>query len=378
MANQEARPAGRRTGDARGEGQTEERRGARAHGSGQAPDVMRDIQLPCMEDLGMRPVAADEPTAALLPKRAGVYYRFPRDTASGYYWTFADGDFAVSVTDMTLKRDFRERCRHPRFVGVRYFESVRAEEFVTGKRYEGPFLEGHVVRSERWDALWHAEVPARSVEIMLAPAFYERYLRDEYADEGLDAEAAFASIDGIAQFPELIVALKQIEAYRGQGASARLYYRGKVNEAVALIVEKSRELAVARANGAEAGDGGGADGAAAGESASCARALGRVIEYLDAHAREGADAETLARIACMGQTKLRAEFKRAFGCTITGYLQHRRLADASRLLAESDMPLAQVAAAVGYRTPERFKELFEREMGCSPAAYRKALAPRAR
>ena len=59
MANQEARPAGRRTGDARGEGQTEERRGARAHGSGQAPDVMRDIQLPCMEELGMRPVAAD-------------------------------------------------------------------------------------------------------------------------------------------------------------------------------------------------------------------------------------------------------------------------------------------------------------------------------
>ena len=103
-----------------------------------------------------------------------------------------------------------------------------------------------------------------------------------------------------------------------------------------------------------------------------------MIEYLDTHAREGADAETLARIACMGQTKLRAEFKRAFGCTITGYLQRRRMADASRLLAESDMPLAQVAAAVGYRTPERFKELFEREMGCSPAAYRKALAPRAR
>ena len=89
-------------------------------------------------------------------------------------------------TDMTLKRDFRERCRHPRFVGVRYFESVRAEEFVTGKRYEGPFLEGHVMRSERWDALLYAEVPARSVEIMLAPAFYERYLRDEYADKGLD------------------------------------------------------------------------------------------------------------------------------------------------------------------------------------------------
>ena len=151
-----------------------------------------------------------------------------------------------------------------------------------------------------------------------------------------------------------------------------------MNEAVALIVEKSRELSGAHANGAETGDGGGAGGAAAVESASCARALGRVIEYLDAHAREGADAEDARAHRLHGADE-------AAGRVQAGLrLHHHRLSaapahgDASRLLAESDMPLAQVAAAVGYRTPERFKELFEREMGCSPAAYRKALAPRAR
>ena len=76
----------------------------------------------------------------------------------------------------------------------------------------------------------------------------------------------------------------------------------------------------------------------------------------------------------MGQSKLRAAFKRAFGCTVTAYVQRRRMAEAARLLVVSDATLAQVARAVGYRSAERFKELFEREQGCSPAAYRRSFA----
>ena len=58
-------------------------------------------------------------------------------------------------------------------------------------------------------------------------------------DVGIGAEEAFASIDGLSDFPEMVVLLKQVEAYRGRGASARLFYRSKVEEAVALVVDKS-------------------------------------------------------------------------------------------------------------------------------------------
>ena len=84
------------------------------------------------------------------------------------------------------------------------------------------------------------------------------------------------------------------------------------------------------------------------------------------------DADELARIACMGQTKLRRTFKQACGCTIVEYRQRLRCAKAAELLAAGDAPVAQVAAAVGYR-PERLAELFARTHHTTPSAYRAAM-----
>lgn len=330
-------------------------------------DIMRDIHLPCMEEVGVFEVDGSAPEVALLPNREGTYYRLPPEIASGYYWVYSGGDYAVSVTDFTFKQNFHERCQHPRFVAIRYFDSVRLEEFETGRQFEGPCLEGHVSRTDIWDSVLEASVPVHCVEIMLAPPFYELYLREVYAAEELDIEEAFLSVDGITSFPEIIVLLKQLEAYRGRGASAHLYYRSKVYETVALVVEKSREIMAKRAiePSQERRDGVERD-------LEVSHALEHVVEYLDAHALEGVDALALTRLACMGQTKLRMEFKRAFGCTITSYIQRRRMTHAAKMLVESNAPLAQVALAVGYRKTEYFKQLFERYEGCDPATYRRA------
>ena len=89
-------------------------------------------------------------------------------------------------------------------------------------------------------------------------------------------------------------------------------------------------------------------------------------------AKRVAEADELARIACMGQTKLRRTFKQACGCTIVEYRQRLRCAKAAELLAAGDAPVAQVAAAVGYR-PERLAELFARTHHTTPSAYRAAM-----
>lgn len=83
-------------------------------------------------------------------------------------------------------------------------------------------------------------------------------------------------------------------------------------------------------------------------------------------------AEELARIACMGQTKLRRVFRQAYGCTIVEYRQRQRCARAAELLATGNAPVARVAVAVGYG-PERLSALFARVYGVRPGAYRAAL-----
>lgn len=53
-------------------------------------------------------------------------------------------------------------------------------------------------------------------------------------------------------------------------------------------------------------------------------------------------------------------------------LLEMRMSLARRLL-DSDRPISEIAAAVGYRGPMHFAKAFRRRWGCSPRQYRKRL-----
>ena len=81
--------------------------------------------------------------------------------------------------------------------------------------------------------------------------------------------------------------------------------------------------------------------------------------------------ERLAKIACMGTTKLKASFKQLQGCTITEYIQERRMSQAEHLLINTDFTMGQIAEMIGYSTSSRFAELFKKSTGLLPMDYRK-------
>ena len=81
--------------------------------------------------------------------------------------------------------------------------------------------------------------------------------------------------------------------------------------------------------------------------------------------------ERLTQIACMGTTKLKTCFKKYYDCTITEYIQQRRMSQAEYLLAYTELTVGQVAQTVGYSTSSRFAELFRKSTGLLPLEYRK-------
>ncbi len=88
--------------------------------------------------------------------------------------------------------------------------------------------------------------------------------------------------------------------------------------------------------------------------------------YTDADA----GVETVA--AALGQhrtTVLRA-FTAAYGVTPSTYLARRRLQHALSLLRTTAMPVAEVAAAAGFRSPEYLARVVREETGGSPRAFR--------
>jgi AraC-like DNA-binding protein len=52
------------------------------------------------------------------------------------------------------------------------------------------------------------------------------------------------------------------------------------------------------------------------------------------------------------------------------FVVHARLTEAMRLLRDTDLPLGEIAARVGYRTHAHFSAAFLAKVGTRPRAYR--------
>lgn len=62
--------------------------------------------------------------------------------------------------------------------------------------------------------------------------------------------------------------------------------------------------------------------------------------------------------------------RRATGESCTRLIQRQRMVQARRLLRETELPVSDVCAAVGYANTGHFYHLFQQETGMSPRAYR--------
>ena len=312
----------------------------------------KSLPLFCLQSMGFHPC---EIKNHLNPM--GKCFEPDPKMGEGYYWFYDQpGMFTVAQMELRTKEDYTMEYPQPDFISINYYDTISAEELSPYKRLSAHCIRGHVSKGELFRLRCHKNMPVRGFELMLQPGYYKEYLEEKYPGEFKDPAAAFQSIDGCTDFPELVLVLKQIASFEGTGATARLYYESKVAEALSLVIDHSKKINTKK------------------EHKPLYRqdyvSLDAVKSYIDDHFAYDIKSDQLASIACMGLTKLRASFKSTYGSTITEYIQSRRISHAEYLLVKTDFPISQVAEAVGYHHVGRFCALFKKSTGLSPETYR--------
>lgn len=94
-------------------------------------------------------------------------------------------------------------------------------------------------------------------------------------------------------------------------------------------------------------------------------------QRIEAGEADAAGLSALAGRLGITDRHLRRLFADTFGVSPVAYAQTHRLLHAKRLLADTALPVTQVALAAGFRSLRRFNELFRGRYGLSPTALRR-------
>lgn len=289
---------------------------------------------------------------------AGSCWRISPEVGEGFYWVYAQKDlFAIKIHDFYFHKDYCLNLNIPECICISRYTSISGEELNPYRRLGAGDIQILAGGTREYKAMIHKGIPIRSVGIEIYPAYYEDYLKKQYPEDYFDLSAAFLSLDQTADFPAMSKLLFEIESYRGNGIAAALFYEAKVTEAIALVADEQKKRQQKKKERPL--------------TAADIAGLDNVVNYINDHYAFEIPQERLATIACMSTTKLKTAFKQYRGCTITEYIQGRRIAHGEHLLINTDFTMGQIAQMIGYSTSSRFAKLFKKSTGVLPVEYRK-------
>ena len=315
-------------------------------------DILTDYYRPLLERSSFLPVPCPERFSP-----AGQCWEISPEVGGGCYWVYAKQDlFDIKIHDFFFHEDRCLDMAIPECISIQRYDSISGEELDPYRRLSAGDIQTIVGGKPRYRALIHKRIPIHSVGIEILPAYYEDFLKKRYPDIYFDLPAAFQSVDQAADFPAMSKLLFETENYRGDGAAAELFYEAKVTEAIALVVDAWKRQGFRRERPLSAED---------------AQSMQNVVSYIADHYAFDIPLSRLAGIACMSETKLKSCFRRQLGCSVTQYIQGRRMSQAEHLLINTDFTMGQIAQMIGYTTSSRFAELFKKSTGILPVEYRK-------
>lgn len=266
---------------------------------------------------------------------------------SRYEWS-GPGHVASSVLDQDV-------------IGMRLSGVVRLTQVRDGKTHTATIGPGNVgIHPRGMPSEWAWDGPG-AIMLMRVPPLLLQWAADSTLRGALPSTELANCFGTRDPFVERIVALFLAELDRPPHP-AQAYVSQALSSALALHL-------VHRFNGQRAA-------LAPAPRGLNPRSLQRVQDFIDAHLGEPIDLQMLANVANVSRFHFARLFRRSTGSSAIAYLERARMRRAQELIRHGRLPLAQVAALVGYADQSYFTRRFGMAFGITPARYARACAAR--
>lgn len=102
-------------------------------------------------------------------------------------------------------------------------------------------------------------------------------------------------------------------------------------------------------------------------------AMTRALNFIRQHANEPIQVPNVCWQAGISRRVLERKFMQSFGRSPASEIRRVHIERAKQLLAETDLPITEVASAAGFGSPEYLASTFRKELDLSPLQYRNQL-----
>lgn len=96
----------------------------------------------------------------------------------------------------------------------------------------------------------------------------------------------------------------------------------------------------------------------------------KIMEYVRGNYHRKITLDDIAGQVYLSRSYISSLFKEETGCSLTGYINHVRIEQSKRLLADNKIALVDIAGLCGFEDQSYFTKVFKKETGMPPNRYR--------
>ena len=292
-----------------------------------------------------------------LPNEYFNTYQFSSEYGKGFTAVYELDSYAnICIAKHSYTSDFEYSVSTEDSITIQQYDSIDSDRrYPQGNVSAGMQYIDYAPDNRRYRYVIKKDVPAKVISVQLLPDYYETYLKKEFGVKGVDLKKELQVFPHGVFIPEIASIFNRICIFKGSKISTRLFFKSKIDELTAIIIQKAEDIR--HADDRKIAD-------------SDRHAVARIMEYVNAHLSKNFLLSDLASESYMSVSKFKYVFEAVTGQSFSDYITQKRMELACELLVQSNLYVAEIAYRLAYKNAGSFSVQFKNYTGVLPSNYR--------